>query len=535
MDNSGKLSFPLKTPPADFQLKHGLPESVAQISGVARCFLASRLEDLFDSLDDALFSMAEHTTSSADQCIYFDSLGYLRRQRQGFIQNYIVRLDEIYLERLDAESEASLSEKAKKSKLHLVRDDDLDARLSLENTVRRYNRKFEAYQAHLLGQLCLAFEGLEQVDDAVPFFPDALCRNFKYAMDQLELDFRVNLMLWKHFESDVLAVLAVLYEKTSQLLTDFGHGIAYQNSSNSHVVNQDDRLINFVSLLFEYIIDDHLLPTAVRALLSRLQIPVLKLSKIDELFFRQRAHPARRLLNGLASVGMELSDETIDRGDPVFTRMENIVDRLLTGFDDDPRIFNVVFQDFEDNVLPLLSKAHAKEKNKRKPASQEKPRKQLQASSLAAETKQRRPKQIVAKDKKKLSDKQVQEKMTAEATEEIVLQTPLDSHPYSPRTKPQESEKAANLKYQLQQVTKLRKGQWVEFLGQKGGSLRCRLTSISKSDDRYVFENSQGMRVVEQSAHELAQEIHDGTFKILEDDLLFDKALQSVLGNFKLR
>ncbi len=533
MDKLGKSCSSPKTSSCTSQAKHGLPESVAQVSDVARHFLISRLENLFDSLDDALFSMAEHASSS-DQNTYFDSLGYLRRQRQSFMQNCTGRYDELCLELLSTGSEVRLAEKTKKNKLHLVETGDSDSSLAFENTVRRFDRRFETCHAHLTGQLDLALGGSGLAAGAVPFFPEALCRGFKYAMDQLELDSRVNLMLWKHFESDVLADLDTLYEKISRLLAEFGHGCIYQTPATSPATNQDGRLINFVSLLFEYIIDDHLLPAAVRALLSRLQIPVLKLAQMDELFFRQRVHPARRLLNGLAAVGMELSDEAIERGDPVFTRMENIVDRLLTGFDDDPRIFSVVFQDFEDNVLPLLSKAHVKEQKTAKPAQQDQVRKQ-HPSFHSTKAKPRKTKQTVAKDKEKLSAKQLQEKMTAEASEEIVLQTPPDARPYSSSAKPREKTKAEKLEYPLQQVAKLRKGQWVEFFGEKGGSLRCRLTAISKANDRYVFENTQGMKVVEQNAHELAQEIQDGTLKILEDDLLFDKALQSVLGNFKLR
>ena len=533
MDSSGEQDFPRKEPQIISQQKQCVPESVVQISGLSRQFLEFRLEDLFDSLDDALFSMAEHAAVSEDQHIYFDSLNYLRIQREGFIQRYLERFDERFLRFLSLlPGNKQTPQVDKNNKLHLEHD-DVDLHMAQGNSVRRFTRKFSAPQANLLSQLNLILVESELANDSIPFFPDALCNNFQYAMKALETDYRASLMLWKHFESDVLADLPLLYESISCLLADSGYGSVYPEADISGAISQDDRLINFVSLLFEYIIDDHILPAAVRALLSRLQIPILKLARTDDLFFRQRTHPARRLLNGLATVGMELSDEAIERGDPVFSRMENIVDRLITQFDDDAGVFNVVFHDFEDSVLSLLSKEITDDSKTKQRKTPEKTKTLPETTQPERKLKQE-PKQETKNTEEKLSKKQLQEKMMADA-EEIVLQSPLDVRSCSRPSAPQSNVHADTSDRQLTLVSKLRKGQWVEFLGQNGGSLRCRLSAISKAGDRYIFENSQGMKVVEQSARELAQEIHDGTLKILEDDLLFDKALQSVLGNFKRR
>ncbi|MCC6373256.1 MAG: DUF1631 family protein, partial [Moraxellaceae bacterium] len=44
-------------------------------------------------------------------------------------------------------------------------------------------------------------------------------------------------------------------------------------------------VINLVSMLFDFILDDDYLPMAMKALLGRLQIPLLKVAIIDKTFF----------------------------------------------------------------------------------------------------------------------------------------------------------------------------------------------------------------------------------------------------------
>ncbi len=63
----------------------------------------------------------------------------------------------------------------------------------------------------------------------------------------------------------------------------------------------DNDTIDVITMLFEFILDDFSLPDAMKALLSRLQIPMLKVAIIDKTFFSKNRHPARRLLNSLAT------------------------------------------------------------------------------------------------------------------------------------------------------------------------------------------------------------------------------------------
>ncbi|MEH6386775.1 MAG: DUF1631 domain-containing protein [Pseudomonas profundi] len=91
----------------------------------------------------------------------------------------------------------------------------------------------------------------------------------------------------------------------------------------------DDDVISLVSMLFEFILDDEHLPTTVKALVARLQLPVLRVAIADKEFFSLSRHPARRLLNELARATVGWNDQDDLRRDQLYILLENMVGRLL--------------------------------------------------------------------------------------------------------------------------------------------------------------------------------------------------------------
>lgn len=80
----------------------------------------------------------------------------------------------------------------------------------------------------------------------------------------------------------------------------------------------------------------------------------------------------------------------------------------------------------------------------------------------------------------------------------------------------------------LRQVQRLRIGTWVEVLDEDE-PLRCKLVARIDSSDRLVFANRTGMKVREWNGASLAQALHRGEARVLDDGLLFERALDAVL------
>src|SRR5690606_26294656 len=114
-----------------------------------------------------------------------------------------------------------------------------------------------------------------------------------------------------------------------------------------------------------------------------------------------------------------------------------------------------------------------------------------------------------------------------EVVEEIVLLAPGQTRPEEPDVVLPDDDEA------LLQVDSLRVGSWVEFQEDDEHKLRCKLAAIIKPTGKYVFVNRTGMKVLEKSRNALAVEFRRNTIRLLDDALLFDRALESVIGNLR--
>lgn len=108
----------------------------------------------------------------------------------------------------------------------------------------------------------------------------------------------------------------------------------------------DAMTIDIVSMLFDFIFDDQRVPDTIKALLGRLQIPVLKAAMLDQAFFSKKSHPTRRLLNVLAEAANGWEDE-IGHDSPLYLKIDAIVQRINAEFEDDMNIFSQALDEFE--------------------------------------------------------------------------------------------------------------------------------------------------------------------------------------------
>ena len=108
----------------------------------------------------------------------------------------------------------------------------------------------------------------------------------------------------------------------------------------------DAMTIDIVSMLFDFIFDDQRVPDPIKALLGRLQIPVLKAAMLDRAFFSKKSHPTRRLLNVMAEAANGWDDE-IGHDSPLYVKIDAIVQRINVEFEDDINIFEQALEAFE--------------------------------------------------------------------------------------------------------------------------------------------------------------------------------------------
>ncbi|MGH8547185.1 MAG: DUF1631 domain-containing protein [Methylococcales bacterium] len=115
--------------------------------------------------------------------------------------------------------------------------------------------------------------------------------------------------------------------------------------SRQQIATADADVIDLVGMLFEMILDDDTLPDAVKALLSHLHTPYLKIAVLDKKFFVRGQHPARRLLNAMSQAGSLCSGaDSSSLG--IISKMRDIVNRIVKDFQDNTEIFSPLLDEF---------------------------------------------------------------------------------------------------------------------------------------------------------------------------------------------
>lgn len=423
-----------------------------------------------------------------------------------------------------------------------------------------------------------------------------------------------------------------------------------------HVGQVDSDVINLVSMLFDFILEDRQLHPVMKALIGRLQIPVLKVALSDKNFFNRGGHPVRKLLNELALSAIGWTEKKTGQRDPLREKIESVVDRVLGEFTTNVSLFEELLKDFShfmdldrrrrelveqrlrdaeegrarqerasqaaeglvqelteqrdipEPVAGLLNEAwtkylqwvvlregeesdrwqHARNLTEQLvwsvdprpvndstrgellraiPAIVDDLRKALQeiswdpfATDAAIRdlelahvdvfqrlvTAPSRPESPAEPEDlpQPEPERSVETPVAPQAPVEELKQTPVPAEPVeSPvavvNEAPSETggktgtEESASVSPQwLEKAESLRVGSWIE-LTRDETKVRCKLAAFIKATGKYIFVNRSGAKVAEYLRQELAADMEAGKISMLDDGLIFDRALESIIDNLR--
>ncbi len=394
----------------------------------------------------------------------------------------------------------------------------------------------------------------------------------------------------------------------------------------------DEDMINLVSMMFDFILEDRNLAPAMKAQLSRLQIPMIKVAVADKSFLGKGGHPARRLLNEMAMsvLGWQDPGEEGRTRDALYQKIDSTVQKILSEFTSGMSIFETLLLDFMafqekekrrakilvqrtidaeggkaksecarsevDEVLKclmdgvqlplpaqsILSGAWAnvlfitRLKNDTKSDDWEK---QIQTAqdlvwSVTAKMTPDNKKQLLRlvpsllsrlrRGLENISYNPYEQSQLFKALEKIHIQRlrknaptkviespPFGEAPELIPTKVNEPKNALEVEVRavsepdttdsalhaddqhLALVSNLSQGGWFEITEAPDKKYTCRLAAIIKPTGKYIFVNRAGMKVAEETREGLALALQTGGLRILDDTMLFDRALESVIGNLR--
>ena len=107
--------------------------------------------------------------------------------------------------------------------------------------------------------------------------------------------------------------------------------------------------IDTLAMIFETIFEHPALPDALKAVISSLQITMLKLAMKDAVFFTDAMHPARLLFDrmGLAMLGLPVD---VPARHPVCAQLFEIAGQLRSRFSGDINVFNTALTQVDDLI-----------------------------------------------------------------------------------------------------------------------------------------------------------------------------------------
>jgi hypothetical protein len=117
-----------------------------------------------------------------------------------------------------------------------------------------------------------------------------------------------------------------------------GKDIAQDNASR----------IDLVGMMFEYMLGESDLPDNVKAVLSYLHTPFLKIAFIDQQLFVQADHPARQLLDALEETGSRWVNIDGTSQFKAFPKIKAVVRRVLTEFSSDMKLIEELLADIRE-------------------------------------------------------------------------------------------------------------------------------------------------------------------------------------------
>ncbi len=105
------------------------------------------------------------------------------------------------------------------------------------------------------------------------------------------------------------------------------------------ITNPADAIsVDVIGLLFDYIFRDPSIPESTRKLFGQLQVPIVKAALLDRMFFSDKKHPARQLLDHLAEAAVGAAHDDAYRAQFESTAQQ-VIDHVCTDFEIDTIVF----------------------------------------------------------------------------------------------------------------------------------------------------------------------------------------------------
>lgn len=196
-----------------------LPRPLLALKGRIHTFLSSRLNNMFDQVDDTFFDLADRADNNRQQTMYFDAMRLIRMERKNIEHNFFGVLTQSF-QQLGQYQDPELPSQEPEG-LEVVENEQLEEIIALDTMVFRVSElckpELEALNTRLSSMVPASVTLKNN-----PVGPEVICESFNEAVAHLELKLPVKLVLFKLFDRQVMVSLKDFLVEGNKRLSDMG-------------------------------------------------------------------------------------------------------------------------------------------------------------------------------------------------------------------------------------------------------------------------------------------------------------------------
>lgn len=201
------------------------PKLLAHIRNQSRDYALRLLEHMFSATDDLFYDLSKRATSNNEQNLYFESMREIRIKKRGVAATFAHQIDDAFAQLLSDKQPppAPKPEEEDASSLSIVEGDQLEVELALNNMTGRTRDIYKQEIYELMIRLDHLLLQMRVNDENNPLDPQQLASAFVEACaQQLSINIKARLILFKLFEKHVLKQLGHIYSDANQVLLEAG-------------------------------------------------------------------------------------------------------------------------------------------------------------------------------------------------------------------------------------------------------------------------------------------------------------------------
>lgn len=199
---------------------------LAQIKEVAVPQFEHLIGDTFNKIEDTYFRFSARARSNNEQNMYFEAFQEIRSQRDEIISLFMGELgkgfDRSTKPKALLKEHRTLEAMVATENLTLLDNDDLEENIAIEGMVSLARSRFQGELYDLNERLSSLCEKDVVDGSSNPLDPAQICEAFLLASVKLRTEIKTKLLLYKHFDINLLRNMSPILNSANDLLIDAG-------------------------------------------------------------------------------------------------------------------------------------------------------------------------------------------------------------------------------------------------------------------------------------------------------------------------